>query len=211
VVGILGIGGHKAAPRTETYEVGFDAGSAEMDADDMALVQSLVLLAHRDPDLQFTLRQELGAGDVVLAQQRANPSEADATAMIQQLRQRRLELSFERARLAGILRGELAAVSDQDADQTVTQLRQIEQQIASIEVACDELYDLLRPGSSRLAARRTRGAAMEIAQRRLDAVSGFFSRSLQEYAQRVRVLTPQYSDPTKADGGRVLITVVYSK
>jgi hypothetical protein len=211
VVGIFGIGGHSKTPRSETYEVAFDPGSAEMGPDDLALVQSLVLLAHRDPDLQFNIRQELGAADVQLAAQRANPTEADALALIQQLRQQRLELSFERARLAGLLRGQLSAISDQNADQTVLQLRGVEAQIANIEIACDELYDLLRPGAVRLAGRRTRGAAMEIAQRRLDEIDIFFRQSLSSYNQRVRVVTPQYTQPTLPDGGRVLITIIYAK
>ena len=71
-------------------------------------------------------------------------------AMIEQLRQRRTDLFIERARLAGLLRGQLAAVSTADVDQSIAQLRQIERQLADVENACNELYDLLRlapPGS----------------------------------------------------------------
>ncbi len=89
-------------------------------------------------------------------------------------------------------------------------MRQIERQLADVENACNELYDLLRPGSSRLAGRRTRGAAMDIAQRRLDVVDGYFQRSLSSYSQRVRVVAPQYT-PAATPSGRVLITVIAGK
>jgi hypothetical protein len=209
-VGILGIGGGNKGPRSQTYEVDFAPGSANLDVTNLALVQSLVMLAHRDPTLQFTIRQELGTQDVQLASQRANPAPADAMAMIQELKQRRADLLDQRARLAGFLRGQLAALSSDNSDQTIVQLRRLERELADVETASDELYNLLSPGADRQAARRTRGAAVEIARRRLDAVSDLFRQRLQSYDQRVRVIAPQYNPGTN-EAGRVYVTVIYGK
>jgi hypothetical protein len=210
VVGIFGIGGPQKQPRTQTYDIDFVPGSTDISSDGLAMLRALIAQAHRNPDLQFNIRHELGTGDVQLASQRANPAAADALAMIQQLRQRRQELSADRARLAGLLRGELAALSDADSEQTVGQLRQTEQQLAEIDDACDDLYDLLRPGASRQAGRRTRGAALEIAGERLDNVKDMFRAGLASYSQRVRAVAPTFN-PGTAEDGRIRITVVYGR
>jgi uncharacterized protein involved in outer membrane biogenesis len=211
VIGVFGIGGpSKKPPVTETYDVTFAPGSTDIDPDGAALLRAILILAHRNPQLQMTVRQELGAQDVALASQRANPTPPDALAMIHQLQQRRLTLTADRARLAGLLRGQLAALSDAQSDPTVDQLRQTERQLADTEQACDQLYELLRPGADRQAGRRTRGAAMEIAQARLDNVDDLFRFGLQSFTKRVRTIAAQFN-PTPAETGRVRITLVYTK
>ena len=54
--------------------------------------------------------------------------------------------------------------------QASAELQSVNQQLADVEDAFDELYDLLRPGADRLAGRRTRSALLELADARLAAV-----------------------------------------
>src|SRR5262249_40512112 len=119
-------------------------------------------------------------------------------------------------------RGELAVRTEKQAKATLDQLRELDRQIAQAEDALDGVYEMLKPGADRQADRRTRAAAIEIGQARLDAIkAALLAENLPNAAERVRATRAQFA-PAEGidagnngssgnDGGRVLLIVTKKK
>jgi hypothetical protein len=128
-------------------------------------VEEVLRRARSDKNVQVVIEHEFGPADLELAARRANPPREQAQVLAEDLRRRRLDLIARRSALLAPAR---ASAADPSHAEAVEQLRQLQTELADVEDAFDELYDLLRRGAERQAGRRARSAALELADARLD-------------------------------------------
>jgi hypothetical protein len=154
-------------------------------------VQPLVALlaeARGSEDVRIAVEHRLGSADVQIADTRANPPDDRAMDLAESLRQRRAELLAMRDQLIGPARAQVYGLDLPQQEQAVQQLRAVQQELADVEDAFDRLYDLQRRGADLQAPRRTRSAAIDLADARL---------------QQVRALVRDVAGPVAAERVRV--------
>jgi hypothetical protein len=176
-------------------------------------VAVLVERLRREGKMELTLRHELGAADVARASVLANPSPDECLALAEQIRARKQRLLESRAQLASAARARLASGGGAEAEPSVAKLRDVARQLSAAEDALDRVYELLRPGADRQADRRTRAAALEIAQARLDAVrAALLAGGVAGLDQRLRVTRAQFAAPEDGQAdGKVTFTLLEKK
>lgn len=212
---IIGVGAllgkdKKKQPR-EPIVIQFAAGSVELDPASKQRISALIEEAQRDDKMQLTIRHELGGQDVPILAARANPSPQDCQALASQLRTRKAELARQRDELSSQVEAQLASYSSNASNSSVTQLRDLDRESAQVETSLDQLYDLLRPGADRQADRRTRKAALDLGQARVDAINKLFTDAkLTNANDRIKAIAPRPEVAT-ADAGRVTITITGAK
>jgi hypothetical protein len=213
-VGELVGGGKDAAPQgPQPVTIGFAGGDAELNSASRQRLDELVKLMRKDRTVEVTIRHELGGADLTSTGSRANPPTEDCRALAARMRQRKAQLSSERAWLAAQSRAALASGSTlASPQQLLHRLRELDRQIAQTEDGLDQLYELLRPGADRQAARRTRAACLQLGEQRVAAVRDTLaSAGVSRDAERVRTTAATFN-PSGADtGGQVVITVVQKK
>jgi hypothetical protein len=147
----------------------------------------------------------MGAGDVKRIDELVNPADDDAWSLLYRLRQKRGELLKERARVAGQARGELG--SGLDADESLQRLRGLDRELSSVEDGLDALNELVRPGGSRQAVRRTRAACLDLGRDRLIAVrDALLAAGIPDAASRLNVTQPTFDPHDDLDGGKITLT-----
>ncbi len=213
---IIGVGAllgkdKKKQPR-EPIVIQFSAGSLELDPASKQQISAFIEEAQRDDKLQLTIRHELGGQDVPVLAARANPSPEDCQALASQLRTRKAELARQRDELSSQVEAQLASHSGPAANSSVTQLRDLDRESAHIEISLDQLYDLLRPGADRQADRRTRKAALDLGQARVDAIKKLFiDAKLPHATERVQTPAPRADVAAPDAPGRVTIAITGAK
>jgi hypothetical protein len=211
---MMGMGGkEKEAGARPAGEVDFAAADTQLSAEAQAQVNALSEKMRRQGKLELTLKSELGGADVARAAVLANPSPADCAAIAEQIRARKNRLMQSRQQLASTARAQLASGDAGSAQMTIEELREINRDLAAAEDAMDRVYDLLRPGADRQADRRTRAAAIYIAQHRLEAVhAALLAAGVPELDKRIRVTRAQFTEPGEADSpGKITFTVLEKK
>ncbi|MGK0350098.1 MAG: hypothetical protein ACJAYX_000766 [Planctomycetota bacterium] len=149
-------------------EVPFANGSPLPSGHDL---QPLIEAALADETLSIVLTHEMGAGDQQRAYQLANPDADVVGATIARLQQKRTELEAQRIPLAADVVALYAAGKSQEALRSQEQLHNIDNHQGELLTALNKaIYQIGNP-SKRNALRRTRGAALALAEARLDAVS----------------------------------------
>jgi hypothetical protein len=210
---LVGLEGEKDNQESEKSVVlSYFVGETSLGAEDEATLAALLDRLRKDRNVEVTLRQQLGGGDISRAAVRANPSPEDCRELAYRLRRKKLDLQAQRAELAGRTRGELAARSPAEAEAYVARLRGIDREVAATDDLLDRVYDLLRPGADRQADRRTRAAAIALGQARLDTLQDVLLSQTQipEINQRVKVVRATFAAPEDAGdtgGGRVIVTL----
>ncbi|HEY7091094.1 MAG TPA: DUF748 domain-containing protein [Tepidisphaeraceae bacterium] len=213
-VKMLGLGNSgKPAGEEQPVALPFDPGVTVLNDSERQTLDQLITRMQKDKNVQVTLRHELGGGDVGRAETRANPDPQECLNLAYRLRSRKMELLAERAQLAGQVRGMIASSPASNASQQVARLRALDTEIAQTDDALDKVYDMLRPGAQRQAARRTRSASLELAQDRLDLVKAYLLASrVPDATTRVAAVNPTFTAPETPDGGgKVLVTVIAKK
>jgi hypothetical protein len=214
VTNILGIGPQKKEPGAQDAGfVAFAPADADLSPDMRLKVAVLTERLRRDSKLELTLKHELGQGDVERAAVLANPSPDECLALAEQIRARKQRLLESRGALAAEARARVASGGGASADQSLAQLRSVDRELAAAEDALDRVYELLRPGADRQADRRTRAAALEIAQARLDAVhTALLASGIPGIEQRLRVTHAQFAAPEEGHAdGKVTFTLLEKK
>jgi len=207
--GLIGLGGSDV-PKDLTTHVPFAPGSAACGAEQTAAMSALLKQLHDDDSLTVMLRQQLGGGDVEIARIRANPTREQSESLESQLRLHKAELLQLRADAAGRARAELVSLGADAAKPSLDHLRAIDREIADVDESLDQMGELLKPGADRLAQRRTRAAALQIARDRLEAIqSTFISAGIS--ADRVKLLSAQFNPADEMKGGEVVVLVVKKK
>jgi hypothetical protein len=208
---LLGLGGNKKHAPQPPIVLPFEAGFTALSPADQAQIKAIALRMKKDKSLNLVIRHDLGGGDLTVANERANPSAKDALNLAEQLRQQQLNALQQRSILAGIARSELAWGSAAAANNTLSQLRQVDQQVAANDDALDRTLALLRPGADRQAARRTRGACLEYGHERLDAIKQALTAAGLTDLDRVHFATPKFEQVAGDEGGKVVVTLVPKK
>jgi Domain of Unknown Function (DUF748) len=202
---LQGLGGEQQqAPPLPPVTVQFDPGDPGISDAARAELLKLVEAMNKDRNMTIQLTHTIGGGDIERASTRANPTPQQAVSMANELRASRFELANRRATVAGQARA--AAINEGDAA-ILIELRSLDRELARIDDALDRVLDLQRPGADRQAQRRTRAAALDVANWRIDGLRRFFvDAGVRDAATRVSFANPSYADATDEAGGSVVIT-----
>jgi hypothetical protein len=197
-------GKEQSGPRAVSA-VPFAAGSCDFTPESVAAFRGLCQDLEADPSLALVIRHELGAEDVKRAEQLANPSETECTELVARARQRKAELLRDRAK--SVIRARtLLAVGAPDATRASDALRGIDRELAGVEGTLDSVLEILRSPSERQANKRTRVAALDIAQCRLDAITELARRSLYPSSfARLDIRAPRFEVTAGEGAGRIVL------
>jgi hypothetical protein len=214
VTNLIGIGAQKKEPGAQDGgSVAFAPADAQLSPDTQMKLAVMTERLRRESKLELTLKHELGQGDLGRAAILANPSADECFALAEQIRSRKQHLLDSRGALAAEARARLASGGGTAAQASLARLRDVDRELAAAEDALDRVYDLLRPGADRQADRRTRAAALQIAQARLDAVrAALLAAGIPNAEQRVRVTHAQFNEPEQGQAdGKVTFTLLEKK
>ena len=184
-------------------------GVASLDPASQRTLERLLAGAKRSKHVRVVVEHELGQDDVAVAAQRANPPRQQVAVFTENLRGRRREMLGRRDDL--FLRARAAALSTGPSltlpDESLVAYRDLQRELADVDDALDRLYDLQRPGAERQADRRTRSAALELADARLARVrANVKALGDAAAAERVRVGVPRFA-PGDGRPSRLVINV----
>ncbi len=211
VTDMLHLGGQAKATEPKIVKITFSPGDATLSQDGQRQIDDLIKLMHKDKNAQATIRGELSADDLTVANERANPTPEDSRALADELRVERSQLVEQRAAIAAKATAELTA-SSENSKQSLDQLSDLNRQINATDDAMDQLYDMLRPGAANQATRRARAASLKIDELRLKVVDdALVAANLPDASDRIQktAATDKLSDT--GDTGAVTITVVQRK
>ncbi|MEQ8767647.1 MAG: DUF748 domain-containing protein [Planctomycetota bacterium] len=205
--GIAPFGGGAEEPKPlETEILEFQPGTIELTARARQKLREMRRRLDLDPELQITLRHELGKEDLVQAGRRANPDPAETKELIRHRRERIVQIEQARDRLARELEAALAMGARGAAISLRQRLDDVEAERGRAEIALDELLALLRRGADRLKERRLREAALVIASERLTTSrKGLLEAGDDIDPERVRTGRPSFNAEPEQDRGRVLL------
>jgi hypothetical protein len=186
--------------------VGFQAGESLLTGDQESQIKQMIERLKQDPTLQITLNHTLGTADAELSNQRANPSQDDARAIAERLRQRKFDLQRQQVELSSTLRVALASQNKVLADESLASLKSVSANLAYTEESLDDMLGILRRGSARYADRRAKTASLELAKWRLEAIQDrFLSSDVKDIADRIAVARPTASLENAPEQGLVEI------
>jgi len=183
----------------------FAAGASDPPAAAASTLFQLRRELESNASLQLVLRHELGAADVERAEGLANPPEPECLALVARARQRKAELLRGRAVAATRARA-LLAVGARESTAASESLRAIDRELALVEDTLDGVLEILRSPSPRQARKRTRIAALEISQARLDAITSILRETLEpDEAARLDVRAPRFEVAGGEGGGKIIV------
>lgn len=186
----------------------FSSGESQLTYGQRQVLQELAQRLRKEETLQAQIIHTLGSGDVVLAGQRASPKRDEARELGQRLRQQKFDLQRKRIELSSTLRVAMASQNQALTDQTLNDLQQVSSQLASTELALDDMLSLLRPGAQRTLDRRARQAAIDLGQYRLEAVQEpLKSLQIKNFDTRVTVPRPNAKVVEGVERGSVTIVL----
>ncbi|MBV8781960.1 MAG: DUF748 domain-containing protein, partial [Phycisphaerae bacterium] len=209
---IAGLGGNKNVVAEMPILLNFDAGDIALSDDDRRALSAIKTRLIKDQSLTVVIEHALGGGDMQQAEMRSNPSPQEARYLADQMRQQQLASAELRSNLEGVARSAIERGMQSSAEETLTRLRQVDQQMAQTDDAMDRLYEMLRPGADRLASRRTRSACLQYGKERLAEIqSALLDQAPAELGDRIHLLTPRFSQPSDSAGGTVIIHLIPKK
>lgn len=209
VAGLFGMG--KAKPiNAPPVMLSFAPGSANLSSDDYQLLAKLAKHLNAHDSQQVVVRQQLSLGDLAVMAVRANPTPLECRQLISALRRRQTAMLQNRGRLIGEISGQLAIrLGESSIADATGQLQSLDKRLANNQHAIRYLADMLEPGAARETSRRTRGAAIKLAQARLAAIKAFLlSAGFSKAATRVHIIFPQYKPTSTQTGGQAILTLV---
>lgn len=160
----------------EPIVIEFPRGESRLSPQQLAQIDRVRELMRNDPTIEVTLQHELGSDDVAIAGDRVNVGTDDSEALARRLQARKAELQRRFAEQRAELTAAMASTSDaRRIDAAQQSLRQTASELETTEDGLDNIFDLLRPGADRQATRRTKAAAILLADLR--------QRSVQEWLQ----------------------------
>jgi hypothetical protein len=188
--------------RTFAFEPGAATPTdAELDA--------LVRLLHDQPDRRIVLRHHASTADLVLAEQRTNPSRTELLAQIDRLRAARSEVLAERAPLALDVAARLAAGRGTETWPLQAKLQDVDARLGRLETSLDMALAMLDENSPAARKRRAGEGLRDLGRARLLAVRDrLLVRLGPSQADRVETRSPRPTPKADLDGpGRVELTV----
>lgn len=204
LTGAVGIGG--AAGPLPTAQLPFAAGASVPPSTGL---DEVVLALQDDARLDVSLTHELGSADLQRAAELANPAPAVVAATLVRMRAERDTLASQRRQMVTDVDALYSAGRMQDAEARHDALAALDARIGELERTIDESVRMLAGENERQRSRRTRQAALAIAERRLHAVQdAIAARVGPSAAARIEWRRPRAVPAMDApDGGRVVVTV----
>jgi hypothetical protein len=196
-------GGPAAVPDV-TGSATFAAGDPLPEALDLDTIAAALA---RDETLAVVLQHEYGQGDLARSRELANPDAAVVEHAIRRLHDRRAALERERAPLAADVAARYAAGQAQEARWRQADLLALETRIGELDLTLAEALRLGADSTSpRAAGRRTRAAAVGLAERRLAALRAELERRVPGLTAARVTLRPGRGVPTGelTSGGRAV-------
>ena len=200
VLRLIGLGtpeGPKAAPVDVSYEPAQTSLTRDHEAGLRELVDELGEKDHLIVRVSHAFSQE----DFRRAAELANPSREACLDLVEQLRLRKAQLSRSRGELAAETLSTFVVKGQEEAFESIEQLRELDRRIGETEYALDEVFDLLRPGAERYADKRTRRACTRIAEARAEELREWIASVLGDSfdLERVQIQKPRL-DQVREDG-----------
>ncbi|MEM7163930.1 MAG: DUF748 domain-containing protein [Planctomycetota bacterium] len=181
-------------------------GDVRLLGDASGVIATLATQLAADPQLQLTLRHEVGVADVEVLRTRVTPSERERVELLARLRGRRGVLRDERVALARaacdatlVSAGALARGARRD-------VQRVDNALGEIEQAIDRLVDAGDDPPPHRVARRVRECSIELARERLTAVQRQFEK-LGVATEQIRVVAPRSNADPEHPQGRLELTV----
>ncbi|MGN6507649.1 MAG: DUF748 domain-containing protein, partial [Tepidisphaeraceae bacterium] len=192
----------------EPVTIDYAPGESQLTPAEEAALKPVIALMKDDPTIQVTLQHTLGAADVALAEQRANPLSEDSRALAENLRQRKFDLQREVAQASVALRVALATEDAKSQAAAADALRAAAARLKENGDELDQVLDLLRPGAQRQADRRTRTAAILLGDMRMRAVRDALLQSgVPGIANRLRQANALYNPGDDQKPGEVTLVL----
>ena len=189
----------------------FAPGESELSLEQVIALNQLLERLRRDPTLEVTIQQTLAPDDIDRVRQRSNPDRGDSLALAQSLRQRKLDLQLQQARLSSEVRAGIASQNAVLTDNSLETLRAVSIELKETEDSLDQVFALLGPGADRQTDRRTKAAAILLADLRLRSVQQYLlsSTNVQAISKRVRKANAAYNPDEKLTAGQITLTLVH--
>lgn len=204
---VLGIE-EKEQKELETFVFQYTPGVTTLSDEQLQKIGTLITQLKKDKKLTATIRHELGGGDIEYANTLMNPSSSRTIQLVSKLKQEKTELYLERDRLASETKAAYAAGISNWTAEKIQLLQETERKIGLKERAIDDLLERIRAGSAHAAGRRTRDASLAIGKARLEEIAEILlTGDIQEKQERIRFITPRYTDVEDDSGGSITITL----
>ena len=191
----------------EPITLTFAAGESQLSGDQENALQHVRDLMRKDDTIEVTIQHELGSDDVALADERVNLGTDDSSAIATQLLARKRDLQRRYAEESADVVVTMATGTSKTAEASATRLRETATQLKLTEDGLDSVFDLLRPGADRQAIRRTKAAAILLADLRLRSVQESLQQTkVRDIADRVRRSNALFN-PLEGGPGQVKIVL----
>jgi hypothetical protein len=217
---MIGISQGQRGFQKRSVELSFEPGSTELDSASRRRLAAVQRLLRSEKEAKAALRHRLGAADLPLVAQRANPTPEEALAVASRLRDRRDQLLERRPQLVGAARSAIAFGTPEEAQAATTALRDLDVEAAELDASIDSALELLSPGAPRRADRRIRTTAISLGEQRLRAVQTLLAGQTRTAGSRIQLANAQFdppdaaqaaSQPARAEGGIIEIELVYPR
>ena len=188
-----------------TVVVPFVAAATEIELASKQRLAEVAAAMKSEKKTVAVMRHVLTQADVERAQVLANPPEAACFELSRGLRREKAELLRKRDELATEAYA-LHALRSDDAAIVASELRGAERELAAVETALDEVFEILRSNSPRRQERRTKGVAREIATLRLEQAAAVLEELIgRKAAERIEIRSPRFEVAEGNGGGSVVI------
>lgn len=186
--GTAGFAGGQSQVPDLAAEVSFAAGSPLPTTDTLS---EMAAALRSDETLTIVLTHELGQADQQHAHELANPTAEVLHATLTRLAARRAQLEARRIPLAAEVVALYAAGKSHEAIRKQAELGEVDDNLGELLAALDQTIDQLGNRNPRKSLRRTRTAALALAEARLDAVSSHLLRACPDLANGTGLLVPR--------------------
>lgn len=188
----------------------FAPGESELTVEQRATLDQLLNRLGRDSTLEVTIQQTLAPDDIDRARQRSNPGRGDSLAIAQWLRQRKFDLQSRQALLSSQLRAAIAAQNRTQSDDLLEALQATCIELKETEEGLDQVLALVGPGADRQSDRRTKAAALVLANLRLRSVQEYIlSSNVKSISHRLRKSNATYNPNDKLSAGEVTLVLIH--
>ncbi|MEO6598131.1 MAG: DUF748 domain-containing protein [Planctomycetota bacterium] len=161
-----------------------------------------------DPGLSIVLTHEFGEGDLARAAELANPPLPVVAETVQRLRQERDVTASHRHELAAQVAAHFAAGQMHDARHKQGELSRLDDGLGRLELTIDEALGMLAAPNARTAQRRTKAAALAMAQARLQALAEDLRRRLPGRGAVIETRQPRaIATAGLPAGGRIVVSL----
>ncbi|MEM7262804.1 MAG: DUF748 domain-containing protein, partial [Planctomycetota bacterium] len=210
ITDLAGLTGGEPEPVGDPVRATIQAGATQVPLPPEGLERLLRELESEDK-IAIRLEHSTGRGDWEIAQLRANPPREECLALAAELRARRSELRVERRALLADASQAILNRLPARAAEARQRLRKNAAEAGKIERALDRWLTLATERSPYRAERRTRSAAIAIAERRLEHWAQLLENAGVS-RERVRIVRPRFGpdEPTPTEDA-TLVAVPYRR